>query len=398
MTYAPLRLKKDQERRLEAGHLWVYSNEVDTETTPLRNLTPGEPVEILSSRDRWMGYGYVNPNSLLCARLMSRQRKALVDENLIRARIQSALALRERIYPAPFYRLVFGEADGLPGLVVDRYGDVLALQITTAGMDRLRDSVVAALESLLQPKGILLRNDTQMRVLEGLPEEVSILRGEVPDQVEIQELGARFLVSPKNGQKTGWFYDQTDNRARLRRYLKGGRVLDVCSYLGGWGIQAALWGAEEVIGLDLSAPALDGMAENAALNGCGDRVRGIRGDAFEELRQLAAAQERFDLVILDPPAFIKRRKDLDRGVDAYLRLNRLGLQLLRPEGLLVTSSCSFHLPKFLFLRTVQKAAVLQNRHLQLLEAGQQSADHPVHPAIDETSYLKTLFLRVTNAT
>lgn len=398
MTYAPLRLKKDQERRLEAGHLWVYSNEVDTETTPLRNLTPGEPVEILSSRDRWMGYGYVNPNSLLCARLMSRQRKALVDENLIRARIQSALALRERIYPAPFYRLVFGEADGLPGLVVDRYGDVLALQITTAGMDRLRDSVVAALESLLQPKGILLRNDTQMRVLEGLPEEVSILRGEVPDQVEIQELGARFLVSPKNGQKTGWFYDQTDNRARLRRYLKGGRVLDVCSYLGGWGIQAALWGAEEVIGLDLSAPALDGMAENASLNGCGDRVRGIRGDAFEELRQLAAAQERFDLVILDPPAFIKRRKDLDRGVDAYLRLNRLGLQLLRPEGLLVTSSCSFHLPKFLFLRTVQKAAVLQNRHLQLLEAGQQSADHPVHPAIDETSYLKTLFLRVTNAT
>lgn len=398
MTYAPLRLKKDQERRLEAGHLWVYSNEVDTETTPLRNLTPGEPVEILSSRDRWMGYGYVNPNSLLCARLMSRQRKALVDENLIRARIHSALALRERIYPAPFYRLVFGEADGLPGLVVDRYGDVLALQITTAGMDRLRDSVVAALESLLQPKGILLRNDTQMRVLEGLPEEVSILRGEVPDQVEIQELGARFLVSPKNGQKTGWFYDQTDNRARLRRYLKGGRVLDVCSYLGGWGIQAALWGAEEVIGLDLSAPALDGMAENAALNGCGDRVRGIRGDAFEELRQLAAAQERFDLVILDPPAFIKRRKDLDRGVDAYLRLNRLGLQLLRPEGLLVTSSCSFHLPKFLFLRTVQKAAVLQNRHLQLLEAGQQSADHPVHPAIDETSYLKTLFLRVTNAT
>lgn len=398
MTYAPLRLKKDQERRLEAGHLWVYSNEVDTETTPLRNLTPGEPVEILSSRDRWMGYGYVNPNSLLCARLMSRQRKALVDENLIRTRIQSALALRERIYPAPFYRLVFGEADGLPGLVVDRYGDVLALQITTAGMDRLRDSVVAALESLLQPKGILLRNDTQMRVLEGLPEEVSILRGEVPDQVEIQELGARFLVSPKNGQKTGWFYDQTDNRARLRRYLKGGRVLDVCSYLGGWGIQAALWGAEEVIGLDLSAPALDGMAENAALNGCGDRVRGIRGDAFEELRQLAAAQERFDLVILDPPAFIKRRKDLDRGVDAYLRLNRLGLQLLRPEGLLVTSSCSFHLPKFLFLRTVQKAAVLQNRHLQLLEAGQQSADHPVHPAIDETSYLKTLFLRVTNAT
>lgn len=398
MTYAPLRLKKDQERRLEAGHLWVYSNEVDTETTPLRNLTPGEPVEILSSRDRWMGYGYVNPNSLLCARLMSRQRKALVDENLIRARIQSALALRERIYPAPFYRLVFGEADGLPGLVVDRYGDVLALQITTAGMDRLRDSVVAALESLLQPKGILLRNDTQMRVLEGLPEEVSILRGEVPDQVEIQELGARFLVSPKNGQKTGWFYDQTDNRARLRRYLKGGRVLDVCSYLGGWGIQAALWGAKEVIGLDLSAPALDGMAENAALNGCGDRVRGIRGDAFEELRQLAAAQERFDLVILDPPAFIKRRKDLDRGVDAYMRLNRLGLQLLRPEGLLVTSSCSFHLPKFLFLRTVQKAAVLQNRHLQLLEAGQQSADHPVHPAIDETSYLKTLFLRVTNAT
>jgi 23S rRNA (cytosine1962-C5)-methyltransferase len=276
---------------------------------------------------------------------------------------------------------------------VDRYGDVLALQITTAGMDRLRDEIVAGLEELLAPRGIVLRNDTPMRGLEGLPQEVAVLAGEVPEKVEIEENGVRFLVSPREGQKTGWFYDQADNRARLRRYLRGGRVLDVCSYLGGWGVQAADWGAEEVLCLDSSQAALDGVVENARLNGCAERVHTLQGDAFDMLKDLVAGEARFDMVLLDPPAFIKRRKDLDRGVEAYRRLNRLGLQLLEPGGMLVTSSCSFHLPRELFLRTVQKAAGRSSHCLQLLESGQQAADHPVHPAIAETAYLKTLFLR-----
>lgn len=394
MRYAPLRLNKDQERRLQAGHLWVYSNEVDTQSTPLKDLTPGQPVEILSSRNRWMGYGYVNPNSLICARLVSRQRDVPLDGNLLRARLRTALALRERLYPGPYYRLVFGEADGLPGLVVDRYGDVLALQITTAGMDRLRAEILEALDWLLHPKGMVLRNDTPVRVLEGLPEEVAVLSGSVSDRLEIQENGVRFLVSPQTGQKTGWYYDQADNRARLRRYIGGGRVLDLCCYLGGWGIAAALWGAREVLCLDASEAALEGVLDNAGLNGCQDRVRVQAGDVFEQLREWVSQEERFDLVLLDPPAFIKRRKDLDRGLEAYQRLNRLALQLLGPGGMLITSSCSFHLPRLMFLHTAQKAAGQNNQSLQLLELGQQGADHPVHPAIDETAYLKTLFLRV----
>jgi len=393
MNPVPLRLKKDQERRLLAGHLWIYSNEVDTDATPLKDLEPGQPVEVWGGRDRWLGLGYANPHSLICARLVTRRRGVRLDESLIRARIATALALRERLYPGPCYRLVFGEADGLPGLVVDRYGEVLVLQLTTAGMDRLREPILAALDALLRPAAVLLRNDTPVRELEGLPQAVEVVRGEVPGQVEIRENGARFLVSPRDGQKTGWFYDQTDNRARLRRYVAGKRVLDVCSYLGGWGVSAALWGAREVVCLDASEAALAGVEENARLNGCEARVATLKGDAFEQLKQLGEAGEQFDLVVLDPPAFIKRRKDLEQGIEAYGRLNRLGLQLLPPGGILATSSCSFLLARESFLLAVQRGARRNGQTLQWLESGQQGADHPVHPAIAETAYLKTIYLR-----
>jgi len=393
MKPATLRLKKNQERRLLAGHLWVYSNEVDTKTTPLKELEPGQPVELVAGNGRWLGLGYANPHSLICARLVTRQRGRGLDGGLIRERLEMALALREGLYPKPFYRLVFGESDGLPGLVVDRYGELLVLQITTAGMERLRDQIAAALQELLRPAAMLLRNDTGVRDLEGLSQTVETLAGEVPEQVEIEENGVRFQLSPTQGQKTGWFYDQADNRARLRRYVPGLRVLDACSYLGGWGVSAAVWGAESALCLDASASALEGVAENARLNGCEERVETLKGDAFERLKELGGQGERFDLIALDPPAFVKRRKDLEQGVEAYGRLNRLALQLLEPGGVLVTSSCSFHLPREQFLRTVQKAARRNGQTLQLLESGQQSADHPVQPAIAESAYLKTFFLR-----
>jgi 23S rRNA (cytosine1962-C5)-methyltransferase len=393
MRPAPLRLKKDQERRLLAGHLWVYSNEVDTDATPLKELEPGQPVELWGGRDRWLGLGYVNPHSLICVRLLTRRRGVQLDEALLRERIGNALALRERLYGAPYYRLVFGEADGLPGLIVDRYGDLLVLQITTAGMERLREQLLTALDALLHPTAVLLRNDTQVRDLEGLPQTVEVVRGEVPERVGIHENGLHFQISPRYGQKTGWFYDQTDNRARLHRYLDGARVLDACSYLGGWGISAAAWGARQALCLDASETALEGVGVNARLNGCESRVATLRGDVFEQLRGLVDAGERFDLVVLDPPAFVKRRKDLELGIEAYQRLNRLGLQLLPPGGVLVTSSCSFHLERDAFLRAVQKAARRNGQLLQWLESGQQSADHPLHPAIAETAYLKTLYLR-----
>ena len=393
MSTPSLRLKKDQERRLLAGHCWIYSNEVDAQATPLKAFEPGQSVEILSNRGRWLGHGYVNPHSLICARLVSRDKKRALSLALWVERIRMALDLRERLYPRPFYRLIFGESDGLPGLVVDRYGDLLAVQITTAGMERSRADILTALEQVLRPKCIVLRNDTQVRELEGLAPGVETILGSAPDDLELEEGGARFRVSPLNGQKTGWFYDQAENRARLPRFGTPSRVLDVCTYVGAWGVQAAVAGAEEVVCVDSSPAALEHVGENADRNGVVARVSGLQGDAFDVLRALRDQQERFDMVILDPPAFIKRRKDEKEGTQAYQRLNRMGLELLESGGLLVTSSCSFHMGRSAFLRTVQQAARRAVRGLQLLEAGGQGPDHPIHPAIPETAYLKTFFFR-----
>jgi 23S rRNA (cytosine1962-C5)-methyltransferase len=394
MHTAELRLNKDQERRLVAGHCWIYSNEVNTQATPLKSFESGQAVEIVGHSGRWLGYGYVNPHSLICARLVSRNRVHPLTPSLWVHRIRTALTLRERLYAAPFYRLVFGEGDGLPGLVVDRYGDLLAVQIATAGMERARGDVIAALEQVLRPKVIVLRNDTGARELEGLGTAVEMVLGQAPETLELTEHGARFLVSPLTGQKTGWFFDQAENRARLPRFGAARRVLDLCSYIGAWGVQAAVRGAERVLCVDSSETALERVAENAVRNKVVERMSALHGDAFDALRQLREARERFDLVILDPPAFIKRRKDEKEGTQAYARLNRLGLEVLEPGGLLVTSSCSFHMDRDTFLRTVQGAARRAGRTLQLLEVGQQGPDHPIHPAIPETAYLKTFTFRV----
>jgi 23S rRNA (cytosine1962-C5)-methyltransferase len=393
MNAPAIRLKKDQERRMLAGHCWVYSNEVDTEATPLKAFEPGQPVEVVSQSGRWLGFGYVNPHSLICARVVSHDRRRPLTPSLWVQRLRSALELRERLYRRPFYRLVFGESDGLPGLVVDRYGDLLSVQITTAGMDRARADILTALEQVVRPKTIILRNDTQVRELEGLTLGVETVLGDAPDQLELTENDTRFLVSPVSGQKTGWFYDQAENRARLARFGVPNRVLDVCSYVGAWGVQAAVAGAEEVVCVDSSPAALEQVGENADRNGVVARISGLQGDAFDVLRVLREQEERFDLIILDPPAFIKRRKDEKEGAQAYQRLNRLGLELLEHGGLLVTSSCSYHMGRDAFLRIVQQAARRAGRSLQLLEVGGQGPDHPVHPAIPETAYLKTFVLR-----
>jgi 23S rRNA (cytosine1962-C5)-methyltransferase len=396
-TIAPLRLKKDQDRRILAGHCWVYSNEVDTQATPLTELAPGQPVRILSHGGHPLGQGYVNPHSLICARLVSHDPRRPLTPALWVERIRNALALRERLYPTPYYRLVFGEGDGLPGLIVDRYGDLLAVQITTAGMERARAELLAALEQVLRPRTIVLRNDTPVREREGLPQGTETVLGDPPGDVELVEQDTRFLLSPLTGQKTGWFFDQAENRARLPRFGAAGRVLDVFSYLGAWGLQAAMRGAEEVVCVDSSAAALERVGENARRNDLLERVSALQGDAFDVLGALRQQQERFDLVLLDPPAFIKRRKDEREGLQAYRRLNRLGLELLQPGGLLVTSSCSFHLGREAFLRSVQQAARRAGVTVQLLATGGQGPDHPVHPAIPETAYLKTLFLRALPA-
>lgn len=388
-------LKKDQDRRLRAGHVWIYSNEVDTARSPLKDLAPGETVSVVGSRGNWLGWAYVNPHSLICARLVGRDHP--LGPALIEARLTTALALRQRLYPEPFYRLAFGEADGLPGLVVDRYDDVLVVQISTAGMERQRDAVVAALTSLLQPRAVVLRNDSPARALEGLPSCVEIAAGTLPEQVLVREGGASFGVSVTDGQKTGWFFDQAANRDRLGRYVGGRSVLDVFSYVGAWSVRAALAGASEVTAVDGSERALAGVMENATRNGVSDRITVRRGDAFDVLKQMKQDGQRFDVIVLDPPAFIKRRKDEQAGTLAYRRLNEAALALLAADGILVTASCSFHLSGDALQRVVQQAARANGQSLQLLEQGHQGPDHPVHPAIAETAYLKAFYLRVLPA-
>ena len=392
--FVPLRLRKNEERRLRAGHPWVYSNEVDITATPLRDLAPGQPVVIEASNGKALGTGYVNPHVLLCARLVSRDPEQPFGPALVEQRLRTALSLRERLYPQPFYRLVYGEGDGLPGLIVDRYGDLCVAQLTTAGMDRQREAVLAALRSVLNPAAVLWRNDSPMRELEGLAREVVVAAGSVPETVTVAEDGLCFQVAPLSGQKTGWFYDQRDNRARLDRYVAGRRVLDVFSYVGAWGVRAAARGAREVLCVDASAPALAQVMVNATLNGVGERVQTRQGDAFEVLKALREARERFDVVIVDPPAFIKRRKDMREGSLAYRRLNEMAMQVLARDGLLVSCSCSQLLPRAALAELLLQGARHLDRSLVLLEQGRQGPDHPVHPALPETDYLKTLFARV----
>ncbi len=389
-----LRLRKDEDRRIRAGHVWVFSNEIDVRATPLAGLEPGSPVELRDAGGQFLGRGYVNPKSLISVRLLTRDPRQLIDESLLRARLASALGLRERLFGGePFHRLVFGEGDGLPGLVVDRFGDYLVVQPNTAGIEVMLDTIVGLLVELTGAAGVLIRADSSSREYEGLGAYTRVVHGSVPDVVPIVENGVRFEAPVAGGQKTGWFYDHRPNRARLRTYAPGARVLDVFSYIGGWGGQAAVFGAREVVCVDSSEPALEGVRRNAEINGVADRVETRRGDAFDILGALRAAGERFDVVVLDPPAFIKRKKDVKEGERAYQRLSRLGMELVADGGVLVSASCSFHMERDVLLRAALRAAVDAGREVQLVEEGHQGPDHPVHLAIPETSYLKAFFVR-----
>lgn len=394
MSLPSIRLKTREDRRLRAGHLWIYSNEIDCEATPLAAFEPGDVVRVEGANRRPLGVGYVNPRSLISVRMLSFEANAEIGREFLAQRLQAALAWRERLHAEPYYRLVFGEADGLPGLVVDRYGDDLVVQITTAGMERLKLLVVETLEGLIRPASILLRNDTSSRVLEGLSSTVEVALGTPPSEVSVPEGGCRFRVSLLEGQKTGWFYDQRPNRARVWPYAVRGRVLDLFTYAGAFGVQAAAHGAAHVTLVDASERALAYAQGNATENGVGDRVGILAGDVFAVLKALREEGERFDVVILDPPALIKRRKDYDAGLAAYQRLNQGALALLADDGVLVSASCSYHLERHSLPRLMGQAAGHLGRSLQLVEEGGQGPDHPVHPAIPETAYLKLAIGRI----
>ena len=397
MTLAPLRLKKGEDRRLRSGHPWVFSNEINVQETPLGGFKAGQQVVIEDAKGIALGVAYVNPRTLICARLVSRNPKAALDHALLRERIQSALALRERLFALHYYRLVYGDSDRLPGLVVDRFNDTLVVQITTAGMEHLKEHIVEVLTELLRPKVIVLRNDSASREVEGLASYVSTPVGDAPDTITVEENGARFEAPLLTGQKTGWFYDHRQNRARMQTYVAGKKVLDMFSYVGGWGVQAAIAGAAQVVCVDSSDKALGYARSNAALNNKASQFTTRSADAFDALHALAQEKQKFDVIILDPPAFIKRKKDHAAGIEAYQRLNRLAMQVLCDDGILISASCSFHLTADELLRATLRASRSSHKELQILEQGHQAADHPVHPAIPETAYLKTFFGRVQNA-
>jgi 23S rRNA (cytosine1962-C5)-methyltransferase len=387
-----LRLKRGEDRRLAAGHMWVFSNEVDTARTPLTGFQPGALCRVVSDRDRFMGYAYVNPHSLISARILGRNAAYAPDKSLFVHRLQVAQSLRRSLYEKPFYRLVYGESDGLPGLVLDRFGDVLVGQIATAGMEALRPQIEAAVKKVIDPAALVWKNDAGVRDLEGLPHYVETVFGTAPASVVVEEGGIGFQVPLGTGQKTGWFFDQAANRLDLRKYVGGARVLDVFSYLGAWGMGALKAGATEVTCVDSSASALEQLQASAAANGLKPAV--IKGDAFDVMEALHAEGRRFDVVIIDPPAFIKRKKDLPKGEAAYKRLNQLAMQLLDRDGILVSCSCSYHLEPDHLLTAIQRGARHLGRFVQVVEVGGQSPDHPIHPAIPETRYLKAFFCRV----
>ena len=388
-----LYLRKGAERRVRAGHLWIYSNEVDSQRSSLGGFASGDCVLVRSAGGELLGSAWMEPGSLICARLYAPRSEQPFDRGLVTARLAQALAVREEFFDDPYYRLVYGDSDGLPGVVVDRFGAYLVLQLHSAGLEQYADELTGALVDMINPAGVLLRGDSRSRREQGEAAGARVSYGDVPRSVPLIENSTRFSAPVYSGQKTGWFYDHRLSRALLGSWVRDAAVLDVYSYVGAWGVQAAARGASAVTCVDSSAPALEQVEANAALNDVQGTVTTLRGAASEVMTDLAAAGSRYDVVVLDPPAFIQRRKDLKKGIAGYRRINEQALRLLRPGGMLVSASCSMHLQRADLLHAVQQAAVRAGCAVQLLAQGGQGPDHPVHPAIAETEYLKALFLR-----
>lgn len=388
-------LKKGEDRRLRVGHLWVFSNEIDVKRSPLTSFSAGQPVNVADAGGRVLGSGYVNPASLIAVRMVSRKADEELGPDLLRRRLTDALALRQRMFSRPFYRLCHGEGDFLPGLVADRHGEHIVCQITTAGMDIQTDALVSILDELLHPASILLDNDVASRSLEGLERFQRTALGSVPEEAVVEENGMTYAIPLSGGQKTGWFYDQRVNRAALTPFVQakpGCSVLDAFCYAGSFGALAAKSGAGSVAFMDASAQALDYARRNAASVGC--EAETLQGDALSLLADLRREGRQFDIVCLDPPAFIKRKKDAKQGLEAYARVNELGLDLVKPGGMLMTCSCSHHLEADALRNMVTRAAGKRRRFARLLFQGFQGPDHPIHPAMPETAYLKTFLFHL----
>ena len=380
-------------RRAVAGHPWVFSNEIRMDAAA-KALPPGTLVRLVAEHGEAIGVATFNPHPLIAARLIARAPEAQIDAAFLAQRLRRALNLREKMVPAPFYRLIHAEADGLPGLIVDRYGDALVVQANTAGMEALTPLLIEALEAELSPAAVLLRNDSPVRALERLPLEIRWAKGALTVPVELIENGARFPVELGHGQKTGWFFDQRENRAMVAGLAAGVRMLDLYCYGGGFAVQAACAGASEVVAIDRSEAALAAAARAAEVNGVAARCRFERGEAFDRLQRLRGAGERFDIVVADPPAFVKSKKELAQGAKGYRKLVRLAAPLVNPGGFLFVASCSHHVDPALFADHVRRGLVDANRAGRILASTGAAKDHPVHPALPESAYLKAQLLQL----
>jgi 23S rRNA (cytosine1962-C5)-methyltransferase len=386
-----LTIKQAALRRLNTGHSWIFSNEL---TRVPKEFEPGRLVDVTSAKGEWIGRGYFNPRTLIAVRLLTRKPVA-IDETFFDQKIAKAQALRERLTPGEeAYRVVYDEADGLPGLIVDRYGSVLVAQFLTAGMERFSETILSLLVKRFKPTAVVARNDTASRILEGLPQEKRLLYGKPSPPIVIQKNGLAFEVDVFEGQKTGFFLDQSENYRCLDGLVQGGRILDAFCYTGAWGIHAARYGAREVLGLDSSQKAIQLARANAERNGLGPICTFKEEDVFDGLRRLHAAGDRFDAIILDPPSFARSRKEIKDALRGYKEINRVAMMLLSPGGTLVTCSCSHLISNEMFREMLASAAADAGRSFIIADWRTQARDHPVVLGIPETQYLKCVVLQV----
>lgn len=384
-----IRLRNGADKRFKRGHSWVYSNEIQMDE-PTKALVPGGIVQLLRSDKKALGVGTFNPHTLIAYRGFTRSGSRTIDSGFLKDRMQRALALRQALYAEPHYRLIHGDADGLPGLVVDRFDDTLVIQTATAGMDLLIEQVVAALESVIAPKAIILANDGKFRNLEQLETYTKVLKGEVTGPIDVRENSLSFFARPLDGQKTGWFFDQRPNRAFIAHLAKGRTVLDLYSYAGGFGVTAAAHGAENVLMIDRSEAALDLARQAAEANGVAETCQFSATEVFGALERFADSKRRFGIVIADPPAFIKTKKDVGPGIKGYRKLARLSATAVEPQGFLLIASCSHNMQEERFIEETSRGIGEAGRSPRLIYRAGAGPDHPVHPFMPETQYLKAL--------
>ncbi|AEG60055.1 class I SAM-dependent rRNA methyltransferase [Desulforamulus ruminis] len=385
-------LHEGKQKRILGGHPWIYR----TEIKEIRGeFQPGDIVEVYDIRERLIGRGYINPASQISIRIMTRNAEEEINEDFFRRRIQAAWDYRQRVVrESNACRVIFGEADFLPGLIVDKFGDYLAVQTLTLGIEKHKETILKLLQEILKPGGMYERNDVAVRELEGLPLQTGFIGASFDPKVVIKENGLRFVVDLAGGQKTGYFLDQRENRMALQGLVHGGRVLDCFCHTGTFSMYAAKFGAREVLGLDIAAPALEVARANAELNGYGKNCSFKETNSFDELRAMEKAGEKFEVVVLDPPAFTKSKKAVAGAVRGYKEINLRGMKLLPPGGYLVTCSCSYHMKEEMFLEVIAEAGRDAGRQLRLVELRRQAKDHPMLLASPETHYLKCVVLQV----